>query len=159
MTEPGASEVTVIPMKGDENVVYENTTQVHTSHSIHLSLAKIGPAVTTVVGGALVVVTLLSAVAAVLLLVLVNTPLPPEAVDDYYEVNKNYHYDLNVLSNDHDPRVTNLAISAVSQPKYGRVEIQEGSVELRYYAPSQYAGRDDFTYTITNGALTVCFYI
>lgn len=109
---------------------------------------------TTLVGGAVVVTTLLSAVTIVGILVATSTPVAPVAMPDTYTVNKNNMYLFDVLDNDYDIRNLDMSIHSVDQPPYGRVEIVDSFVQLRYFAPHGFAGQEAFNYTITNGKMT-----
>ena len=71
----------------------------------------------------------------------------PVAGDDSYQVASGSSASLAVLGNDTDPdEGDTLTLAAVTQPPKGQVRI-EGQ-QLVYSAPSNYAGSEQFTYTV-----------
>lgn len=97
----------------------------------------------------------MSAAAVVGILSFTATPLPPTAYNDNYSVIKGMTKDLTtLLSNDADPKGSNLTITETSKPQWGRVEILSNKVAVRYVAPAHWAGVDTFNYTVSNGWLT-----
>ena len=76
---------------------------------------------------------------------------PPDAVDDSatFEVNSGLHT-IDVLSNDSDPDLDGLTITAVTQGANGVVANNGSSVS--YTPNTNFIGTDTFTYTIDDGA-------
>ena len=74
---------------------------------------------------------------------------PPVARDDAYFVHDKLT-DLDVLANDSDPDGDSLTIVSVTQPPFGRVDINPGGKSVRYTLPFMF-NRTSFTYTISDG--------
>ncbi|HHY54526.1 MAG TPA: tandem-95 repeat protein, partial [Chloroflexi bacterium] len=77
----------------------------------------------------------------------------PTAVNDAFNVDEDSLDNvLAVLANDSDLDGDNLTVTAVTQPANGSVTLVGGVV--RYAPNANYNGADNFTYTVSDGALT-----
>jgi uncharacterized repeat protein (TIGR01451 family) len=76
----------------------------------------------------------------------------PSAQDDTATTTSNTPVSIPVLANDHDPSHLTLSIGSTSAPSNGTA-IVSGS-DIVYSPSSSFAGKDTFTYTITNGTQT-----
>jgi hypothetical protein len=80
-------------------------------------------------------------------------PVPPNAVDDYYEVQEDSVDNvLNVLDNDYDLNGDDITIIDVTEPENGEV-FNHGDY-ITYNPDEDYCGFDEFSYTISDGDLT-----
>jgi PKD repeat protein len=80
-------------------------------------------------------------------------PVPPNAVDDYYEVDEDSEDNvLDVLENDYDLNGDDITIIDVTDPKNGTL-INHGDY-ITYNPFADHFGEDDFEYTISDGDLT-----
>ncbi|MBN2147183.1 MAG: cadherin-like domain-containing protein, partial [Anaerolineales bacterium] len=81
---------------------------------------------------------------------LVLPNLPPQAVDDEYELSSDSSNNvLDVLSNDSDSNLDPLVVTAVGAPAHGAA--QDNDLNVLYTPDPGYGGTDTFTYTITDG--------
>ncbi|RYD84398.1 MAG: tandem-95 repeat protein, partial [Verrucomicrobiaceae bacterium] len=84
--------------------------------------------------------------------VTVEENLPPIAVDDTAQSGFG-GVSINVLANDSDPEGKSLVVSSVTQPLHGSATLSsDGSV--RYSPAANFSGQDQFTYTVSDGALS-----
>ncbi|SIO19312.1 hypothetical protein SAMN05444166_2918 [Singulisphaera sp. GP187] len=81
---------------------------------------------------------------------------PPVALDDSYSTNENTPLDIGapgVLANDYDPDNDPISPLIVAGPLHGSLTLNsDGS--FRYLPAANYFGPDDFTYQVSDGALT-----
>jgi len=76
--------------------------------------------------------------------------LPPEAQDDYIEVEEDsFDNVIDVLANDSDPNDDPLVIESVTDPIHGII-FNHGH-RITYTPDSEYCGDDEFSYTINDG--------
>jgi hypothetical protein len=76
--------------------------------------------------------------------------LPPEAQDDYAEVEEDsFNNVVDVLSNDSDPNNDSLIIISVTDPLYGTIFNHDS--HITYNPDSDYCGDDEFSYTVHDG--------
>ncbi|MBS0321949.1 MAG: tandem-95 repeat protein [Proteobacteria bacterium] len=75
---------------------------------------------------------------------------PPVAVADSAYVYFNTPKDIDVLANDSDPDGDALTIASFARPLFGTVALSDHNT-LVYTPPNGYFGRDQFTYTISDG--------
>ena len=81
-----------------------------------------------------------------------TTNAPPNAHDDYVMMEKNTKQSINVLGNDSDPNGQTISLTEVGTPQHGAVVI-DGSA-LLYTPETDFTGRDEFTYTVSDGSLS-----
>ena len=86
----------------------------------------------------------------VLVIVTPADNLPPDAIDDSYDVPSDVATVLSVLANDADPDNDTLTIVEVVQPQHGTVAIGPDNTLVLTPEPG-YIGPDRFSYTITDG--------
>ncbi len=70
---------------------------------------------------------------------------PPLAMDDFVVVQQGERVALDLLANDRDPEGDLLTVEVVNGPRWGKLD--DG---LRYSAPTEYNGYDEFTYRVTD---------
>ena len=81
-----------------------------------------------------------------------NNNTPPNAKDDSIAIKVNsIENSLDVLANDTDAEKNDLQIVEVSEALHGHVEIDTSSLFLIYSPKAGFAGKDQFTYTISDG--------
>ena len=80
---------------------------------------------------------------------------PPHAVGDAATTPEDTAVDVNVVGNDTDLEDAALSVSAITQPPHGSAILKSGSSAVITYTPSEnFHGRDSFSYTVSDGALT-----
>jgi subtilisin-like proprotein convertase family protein len=77
---------------------------------------------------------------------------PPEAVDDTAETNEDVPVTIDVVSNDTDPNLQTLFVSALGAPLHGSTALV--GEDVRYTPSADYNGSDSFTYVVSDGTLT-----
>ena len=75
---------------------------------------------------------------------------PPVAVDDNANTDENIPVITGVLTNDSDPDLDPISITAVTQPANGTA-VDNGNGTITYTPDLNYNGPDSYTYTITDG--------
>ena len=84
---------------------------------------------------------------------IVDLPEAPEPSDDAAETREDESKVVDVLANDHDPDGDRLRVVSVTVPKHGAAAVVSGGV--RYTPSSNYHGRDEFRYAVSDpGGLT-----
>lgn len=76
----------------------------------------------------------------------------PEGESDTVLSPEDVVVDIDVMANDKDRNGDEISIESVTQPRFGKVTIEEGL--LRYTPDLHYYGTDEFTYTLSDGELT-----
>jgi hypothetical protein len=71
-------------------------------------------------------------------------------VDDTVNTNPDVALIIDVLSNDSDPDGDSLTVESVTQPPNGSVMINPGATRVTYTPASNFAGTDNFSYTVTD---------
>ena len=83
---------------------------------------------------------------------LLNVDEPPVAADDRVTTNEDTAARIDVLANDRDPEGGNLSVLANASPANGAAAVSSGAIT---YTPDRnFNGRDQFTYTISDGGNT-----
>jgi len=77
----------------------------------------------------------------------------PTALDDLYTLNSHDPFSLDfsaLLANDTDPDGDSLSVSSWTQPQYGTL-VATGDGGLTYTPPADFAGKDQFSYSVSDG--------
>ena len=77
--------------------------------------------------------------------------LPPQAVDDASQADKNAAVTIDVTANDTDPEGDLLSVTAVTDPAHGAAAITQTSTSVAYTPDADFTGTDTFTYTVSDG--------
>jgi len=84
--------------------------------------------------------------------VIIQNNAAPIARDDFALVEKNTTARLFPLGNDSDPNGQTISLTEVGTPQHGAAVI-DGSTVL-YTPEADFTGRDEFTYTVSDGSLS-----
>src|SRR3989338_3721354 len=120
--------------------------------AVNLSLIKISTITQTLLG---IAVTGLVVLATVVTIVLISTRAgydPPLAYPDFATSFKNNQFDINVLSNDKNPRGDNLTVTYITTPDFGSATIIDGN-RVQFTANKYWAGTIYMNYTCMNDKL------
>eukprot|EP01080_Neovahlkampfia_damariscottae_P005925 gene5925-9755_t len=129
-----------------------------TQTGVNFSLVKLGPMVQVVVGATIASMALAATTLTVIVVATTSSFYPPSLKPDLYTTSKTTAITMDVLSNDADPKGGALALSKVTQPAYGSVQID--TTNKLIYTPQNmlksgphYRGPVYFTYSAKNEKL------
>eukprot|EP01080_Neovahlkampfia_damariscottae_P008887 gene8887-837_t len=133
-------------------------TSSNASTGLNFSLVKLGPMVQVILGATFASMALTATTLTVIVVATTSSFSPPSLKPDEYITTKSNTLKMDVLINDADPKGGALAISKVTQPLFGTVEIDPGNF-LTYTpqnmgkAGQHFKGTVEFTYSVKNSKL------